>query len=171
MLRQVDSAVAQLAQGSATVMDLATFKRKIVSIIVDPRIGRYGDYMWARCMSYLNDCGTLLYNSTTKNVCVQPEAILRLIGTIGVPPASQRRVYALGPRHVHTVSRGAVLSRLRSLHPLSHCSDTDLLKLLGFMQEQELCFELDERERTVRFWEQCSSLFFFFFPSKSMCST
>lgn len=151
MFRQVESVVAQLTrEGNATVMDLATFKQKVIGIIVDPRIGRYGDYMWTRCMSYLNDCGTLLYNSTTNNVCVQPEVILRLIGTIGVPPASQRRVYTLGPRHVHTMSRPAVLSRMRSLHPLSQCTEADLLKMLSFMQEQELCFELDERERTVR---------------------
>ena len=97
------------------------------------------------------------------HVCVQPEAVLRLISAIGVPPAAQRRAYVnttLGPRPVHTMSRAIVLSRLRSLHPLSHCTDADLLRMLSFMQELDLCFELGENERSVRVFVDC-----FVFPS------
>lgn len=167
MFRQVDLAIGGIAQTSATVMDVNVFKRKVVASVVDPRIGRYGDFMWSLCLAYLHDCGSLLYNPASKHVCVQPESILKLIGLIGMPTAAQRRTYVqtLGPRPVHTMPRSTLLSRMRSLHSLSHCSEADLLRLLGFMQELELCFELDERERTVRL------PFFLFFPTPpTLCS-
>lgn len=164
MFRQVEQAVITIAQASATVMDLPSFKKKVTALVVDPRIGRYGDFMWQRCLTFLQDYGVALYNAQTKTVCVQPEAILRLIAAIGIPPAVQQRGYfqQLSARPLPTIPRAVVLSRLRSLHPLSHCSEADLIRLLSFMEGIELCFALNDRERAVRERKRC--LFIFFFP-------
>ena len=144
MYLQVELVVAKLIASAGTVLTVDALKRKVASTTVDPRLSRYGDVMWQRCLTYLQDCGILLFDSVNNRVCLQPEVVLRLLGGLLLGNPSNKT------RWNTCVEREALLAKLRSLHPLSRSTDQQLVDMVQFMEGINLCWALSERERQVR---------------------
>lgn len=135
---QVEHSLATSSVPLPSVMDVATFKKKAIATIVDPRLAKYGDMMWTRCIQYLHETGSVLYSMKCNSICIQPDGLLRVVGAL-----SRRSELGVVPVSV-------LVSAIRNQHVFSRTSEPELQQILDVLEQELGIIKFNAEEQAVR---------------------